>query len=345
MQITLSDKLKDKPNYDVSPFPTGRVSTDHMFMMDYSGEKGWHNSRIIPYAPLDLDPLTNSLHYGQLIFEGMKAYKDPDGRPLLFRPFENAERLNLSAKRLCMPEIDPKITVEAIAKLVEVEKSWIPDDPKSLYIRPFMMAMDPTINVIIPDTYLFAIIVSPFGYLYGGLSPIHILAQENYIRAAKGGTGFAKCAGNYAGAFLAMKEAKEAGYDQVLWLDAVEHKYIEEASTMNVFFLMGDTIVTPAVSDSILSGITRKSIIEILKDWGMKVEERKLSIEEIEGAKEVFCTGTAAVITPIGEITYKGKKMTFNNKQVGELTSKVHDELSGIQRGTRPDTRGWTYKI
>ena len=352
IKVTLSKNLKVKPKYGEEAFPLAKVSTDHMFVMDYSSEKGWYDARIIPFEALSLHPFANSLHYGQLIFEGMKAYKDKSGNALMFRPHENAKRFNISAKRLSMPEIDPNFTVEAISKLIEIEKDWIPNiEGMSLYIRPFMMATEPTLNVIVSDTYQFIVVLSPFGHLYGGLNPLHIVAETNYIRAAKGGTGFAKCAGNYAGAYLVMSQAKKRGFDQVLWLDAAEHKYIEEVSTMNVFFRIGDTVVTPETNDSILSGVTRKSVIQILKDWGMTVEERKLSIDEVAEAhkagqvKEVFCTGTAAVITSIGEITWNDQRMTFNGNQIGELTTKVHDELTGIQLGLRPDTRAWTYKI
>jgi len=352
IKITLSKNLKEKPKYGEEAFPLAKVSTDHMFVMDYSNEKGWYDARLIPFEALNVHPFANSLHYGQLVFEGMKAYKDKFGNALMFRPYENANRLNISAKRLSMPEIDPKSTVKAISKLVEIEKDWIPNiEGMSLYIRPFIMATEPTLNVVVSDSYQFIIVLSPFGHFYGGLNPLHIVAETSYIRAAKGGTGFAKCAGNYAGAYMIMNEAKKLGFDQVLWLDAEEHKYIEEVSTMNVFFRIGDTVITPATSDSILSGITRKSVVEILKDWGMNVEERKLSIEEVAeeykkgNVKEVFCTGTAAVITSIGKITWNNQCMTFNDNKTGELTLKIYDELTGIQLGNRPDTRGWTYKI
>jgi len=351
MEVTLSKNLKVKPKYGEEDFPLATASTDHMFVMDYSSKKGWHDARITPFELLSIHPFANSLHYGQLIFEGMKAYKDKSGNALLFRPYENAQRLNISAKRLSMPEIDPNFTVEAISKLIEIEKDWIPAvEGMSLYIRPFMMATDPTLNVVISDTYQFIIVLSPFAHFYGGLNPLHIAVESNYIRAAKGGTGFAKCAGNYAGAYLAMTEAKKRGFDQVLWLDAIERKYIEEVSTMNVFFRIGDTIVTPKTNDSILNGVTRKSAIEILNDWDIKVEERKLSIDEVAAehkvgnVKEVFCTGTAAVLTSIGKITWNDHCMTFNNNQTGEITKKVSDELTGIQLGIRPDTRGWVYQ-
>ena len=353
IKITVSENRKTKPKFGQEAFPFAKVSTDHMFLMDYSSEKGWYDPRIVPFGMLPIHPFMNGLHYGQSIFEGMKAYKTPDGGALLFRPYENAARLNTSARRMCMPEIDPSFTVEAITKLVQLDKDWIPDIPgMSLYIRPFMMASEPSINVMVPSEYIFAVILSPLGHIYpGGIKPIHLLAEDKYVRAAKSGTGFAKCAGNYAGAMLAMSQAKARGFDQVLWLDGVHRKYIEEASTMNIFFAIENSVVTPELNDSIIAGITRKSISEMLEDWGYTLEERRISIEELSKAhhagkvREVFCTGTATVITPIGEITWGDLKMTFNQKEVGSLTKRVYDELTGIQTGILPDSRGWTVRI
>lgn len=352
IKITHSDSLKTKPRYGEEALPFGTVMTDHMFLINYSGSKGWHDARIVPYAPLSLDPATNCLHYGQLIFEGMKAYKNPEGKVLMFRPYENAKRMNKSAIRMSMPEIDHDIVVNGISKLLELDKDWIPTLPgMSMYIRPFMMSTDPTINVVQCDTYMFLVILSPVGHIYQGLKPIRIVAETEYIRASRGGTGAAKCAGNYAGGFRAMFNAKKRGFDQVLWLDGISNKYIEEASTMNVFFVIDDVVVTPEITDSILDGITRRSVIEIIKDLGIKVEERKLSIDEVASAnssgkvKEVFCSGTAAVITPIGEITWGEQTMSFNNKETGSLTKKICDELTGIQTGILPDKRGWTYTV
>ena len=351
ISVTLSENKKVKPRFGEEAFPFAKVTTDHMFLMDYTRAKGWHDARIVPYEPLALDPFTNALHYGQSIFEGMKAYKTKDGGALLFRPYENAKRFNLSAQRMCMPELDPDIMVGSVVKLLEIEKDWIPAvQGMSLYIRPFMFATEPTINVILPDAYLYMVILSPFGSLYGA-KPVRIAVETEYIRAGRGGTGAAKCAGNYAGAMLAVVEAKKRGFDQVLWLDGTHRKYIEEVSTMNVFFVIDDLVVTPAVSDSILDGVTRKSVVQILKDWGYTVEERQISIDELAEAhahgrvKEVFCTGTAAVITSIGEIAWGDKAMVFHNMQIGDLTKRVYDELTGIQTGICPDTRGWTYQL
>jgi len=352
ISVIKTNAPKQKPDV-TKGLPFGKIFTDHMFMMEYASEKGWYNPRIVPYAPLTLDPATNSLHYGQLIFEGMKAYKTPQGKINLFRPFENANRLNKSAERLCMPEIDPEITVSAISELLKLDSDWIPTQPgTSMYVRPFMMATDCNIYLPPSETYLFMIILSPVGHLYNNeLTPMKILVENEYVRAAKGGTGFAKCAGNYAGAAKAAISAREKGYHQVLWLDAVHRKYIEEVSAMNVFFVIDNIVVTPYSPDSILDGITRNSAIAIIKDWGIPIEERPIAIEELAAAydagkvSEVFCTGTAAVISPIGEIGWKEKQMEFGSGKIGALTQKLYDEMTGIQTGERPDRFGWVYDV
>ena len=352
IEISLTKKPKTKPNFGKDIIPFGKVITDHMFLLDYNNQDNWHNPRISPHKPLELDPAAAVLHYSQTIFEGMKAYKSPTGEVLLFRPYENARRFNISAHRMFMPKIDEEIFVAGVKSLVEADKDWVPDLPgMSLYIRPFMFCTEATINLNYPETFLFSVLASPAGLLTGSFTTTRILVEEEYVRAAPGGTGYAKCGGNYAGAMRAMFDAKSRGYDQVLWLDAIERKYIEEVSAMNIFFVIDGVVVTPAISNTILDGVTRKSVIEILKDWDIPVEERKISIQELAEAHkagkvdEVFSVGTAAVVSPIGEITYSGNAMQFNNNEVGELTQNVYDELTGIQTGLREDTRGWTLKV
>jgi len=350
IDVKLTQNPRTIPEYGKDQVPFGKLFTDHMFLMDYSVDKGWHDARILPYGDILLSPAANSIHYGQSIFEGMKAYKSPGDNVLLFRPFENAARFNASAHRMCMPEIMPEAMVEAVARLVEIDKGWIPKVPgMSLYIRPFMFATEAMVNVTLPETFMFGVLLSPVGSIMGTGEAMRLVAEEEYVRAAPGGTGAAKCAGNYAAAMRAVTQAKAKGYDQVLWLDATHRRYVEEASAMNVFFVMGDTVVTPELTGTILEGITRKSVIDILRGWGWKVEERKLAIDEVvEAAKagsltEAFSAGTAAVIGPIGEITWGDQVVRIGG--VGELTKRVYDELTGIQTGTRPDERAWVYKV
>lgn len=352
IQIELTKKPKQKPDFSKGMVPFGKIISDHMFLMDYNESDKWHSPRIVPHGMLHFDPATTSFHYAQSIFEGMKAYKTKDGEALLFRPYENADRFNKSAYRMYMPQIDQELFVTAISKLVDIEKDWIPTLPgTSLYIRPFMMATEATLNLNFPETFMFCVLLSPVGLLSGSFKPVRILVEEHYVRAAPGGTGFAKCAGNYAGAMRASMEAKDKGYDQVLWLDATTRKNIEEVSAMNVFFIVEGKLVTPAAGDTILDGITRKSVIEIANDWGIKVEERLISIDEIIEAyksgkvQEAFSAGTAAVITPIGTLAYKSTTMVFNEGETGELTKKIFEEITGIQTGAREDNRNWTYKI
>lgn len=346
-----AESLKQKPDFNNLGF--GKYFSDYMFEMDYEEGKGWHNAVIKPYSPISLDPSAMVFHYGQAIFEGMKAYKTKDKKILLFRPIENMLRVNISNDRICIPEIDVDFCVEAVKKLVAIEESWIPTvEGTSLYIRPFIIATDPFLGVRASSTYKFMVILSPVGAYYPeGLNPVKIYVEENYVRAVKGGTGFAKTPGNYAASLKSQIEAKKKGYTQVLWLDGVERKYIEEVGTMNVFFKIGKTIITPSLDGSILPGITRKSSIEVLKSWGLPVEERKISIEEvIEAAKtgelkEVFGTGTAAVISPVGEIIYKGEKISINNGKIGDISKKLYDTITGIQSGELPDEYNWTVEV
>ena len=327
--------------------------TDHMFLMNYDEGKGWHDPRIVPYGPIELDPAAMCLHYGQEVFEGLKAYRTEDGRILLFRPDRNMARLNSSNERLCIPAIDEAFAVEAIKKLVSVDQDWIPTaEGTSLYIRPFIFATEAQVGVHPAQELLFAIILSPVGAYYPeGLNPVKIYVEDKYVRAVRGGMGYTKTGGNYAASLKAQDEAEKVGYTQVLWLDGVERKYIEEVGTMNVFFVIDDEIVTPELQGSILPGVTRMSCIELLKKQGYKVSERRLSIEEVAEAadagklKEAFGSGTAAVISPIGELKWDEKVMTINNGEIGTISQHLYDTLTGIQWGKLPDPYGWTVEV
>ncbi|WP_047151129.1 branched-chain amino acid aminotransferase [Aneurinibacillus tyrosinisolvens] len=352
-QITIekTKKPKEKPNQDHLEF--GHNFTDHMFLMDYTEGKGWHDARILPYAPLSLDPSTMVLHYGQAVFEGLKAYRTEEDKILLFRPNKNMERLNLSNERLSIPPIDGEFIIQAIKELVHIDKDWIPTkEGTSLYIRPFIIATDATLGVHPSHSYLFLVILSPVGAYYPeGIKPVKINVESGYVRAVRGGTGFAKTAGNYASSLKAQEDAEKNGYSQVLWLDGIEQKYIEEVGSMNVFFKINGEVVTPALNGSILNGITRDSIIHLLKEWDIPVIERKVSVEELYGAhvngalEEAFGTGTAAVISPIGELSWMDKKMTINNGEIGELSQKLYDTITGIQNGKIEDKFGWTVEV
>ncbi|NMB34167.1 MAG: branched-chain amino acid aminotransferase [Clostridium sp.] len=349
--IEKTEKPKIKPEPEHLGF--GQFFTDHMFTMDYTEGKGWHDPKIVPYGPISLEPSAMVFHYGQAIFEGMKAYKTANDQILLFRPQNNMERVNVSNDRLCIPPIDVDFAVDACKALVELEKDWIPEaEGTSLYIRPFIIATDPYLGVRASQTYKFMIILSPVGAYYKeGINPVRIYVEPNYVRAVKGGIGFAKTPGNYAASLKAQIDAKNAGYTQVLWLDGIEKKYIEEVGTMNVFFRINDEVITPSLEGSILAGITRMSAIELLKSSGIKVIERKISIKEVYDAheagtlKEAFGTGTAAVISPIGELNWNNKIIKINDGEIGEISSKVYDTITGIQSGKLKDTFGWTVKI
>lgn len=352
IKVERSKNPKAKPT-DETKLGFGSIFTDHMFLMNYDEGEGWNNPRIVPYGPLSLDPAAMILHYGQEVFEGMKAYRAVDGRILLFRPDQNFARLNMSNERLCIPQVDEKFMIEALTKLIQVEKEWVPSlEGTSLYIRPFIISTDPHLGVHPAKHLLLVIILSPVGAYYPeGLNPVKIYVENKYVRAVPGGMGFAKTSGNYAASLKAQDEAEKQAYTQVLWLDGVERKYIEEVGTMNVFFKIDGEVVTPKLQGSILPGITRKSTIEMLKSWGMPVSERRLSIEEIAKAAdngkidEAFGTGTAAVISPIGELKWGDKKMIFNNGEIGPVSQKLYDSLTALQWGKAPDTFGWTYEI
>ena len=343
---------KQKPT-DQSKLGFGKIFTDHMFVMEYTAGKGWHDPRIEPYAPISLDPSAMIFHYGQGIFEGLKAYKTKDGRVLLFRPEKNIARANVSNERLSIPPLDEDFVLEALKALIDFEKDWIPTAPgTSLYIRPFIIATDANLGVKPSSSYLFMIILSPVGAYYPeGLNPVKIFVEDDYVRAVKGGIGFAKTPGNYAASIRAQVKAAQMNYTQVLWLDGIEKKYVEEVGTMNVFFKINGEVVTPALNGSILAGVTRDSTIALLKSWGVPVTERKLSIQEVYEAhdkgvlEEVFGTGTAAVISPVGELDWEGNVIKINNGEIGELSQKIYDAITAIQYGEAPDTMGWTVEV
>ncbi len=351
IKVTKTTAPKEKPPVDSLGF--GVYFTDHMFVMDYTEGKGWHDPQIVPYGSVALDPSCMVFHYGQSVFEGLKAYKADDGGVLLFRPHSNMKRINISNDRLCIPQIDEEFAVEAIKELVKIDRDWIPEGKgTALYIRPFIFATDPQVGVHPAKTYKFFVILSPVGAYYKeGLNPVKIYVEDQYVRAVRGGIGFAKTAGNYAASLKAQAVAEEKGYTQVLWLDGVEKKYIEEVGTMNVFFKINGTVITPALNGSILAGITRDSSIAILKSWGVPVEERRLSIAEVYEAydngtlEEVFGTGTAAVISPVGELCWEGRKIEINNGEIGPLSQKLYDTITGLQSGKLEDTFGYTVRL
>ena len=351
ISITKTTCPKEKP--DSSTLGFGKIFTDHMFMMDYNSEKGWYNARIIPFAPIPLHPASTVLHYGSEIFEGLKAYRRADGTVQLFRPIENIRRLNNSAERLCLPQIPEEDALEALTTFVQCEQDWTPSAPgTSLYLRPFLYGNDETLGVHAVHNATFVIIASPVGSYYKeGINPVKIMIEDQDVRAVRGGTGYAKCGGNYAASNRAGKRAEEQGYSQVLWLDGVERKYIEEVGAMNVMFKIAGEIVTPMLTGSILPGITRKSCIEVLKNEGYTVHERLLSIDELKAAmengtlEEAWGCGTAAVVSPIGELFYQGVHYPVNNGQIGEVTQHLYDTLTGIQWGRIEDTFGWTMPL
>lgn len=349
MQLTLTrtETLKPKPDSDKLGF--GTLFTDYMLTMDYVAEKGWHSAAIEPYAPFAIDPATMFLHYGQGVFEGLKAYHTDSGSIQLFRPDENFKRMNRSCRRMCMPELDPDFALESLKQLVAVEKEWVPQAPgTSLYIRPTMIATDPFLGVRASHTYRYFVILSPVGAYYPeGFNPIKILVTKDYVRAVRGGVGEAKTPGNYASSLLAGQQAHEEGYTQVLWLDGVEQKYLEEVGAMNIFFVIDDEIVTPELNGSILPGITRKSVIELAQKWGDQISERRISIDELISAndqgrlQEAFGAGTAAVISPVGEIKYGDKVVTIAEGKVGPVAQKYYDAITDIQYGKAEDPMGW----
>ena len=351
IKITKAAVLKEKP--DSSTLGFGKIFTDHMFMMDWNSEKGWYNARIVPFGRIDIHPASTVLHYGSEIFEGLKAYRRKDGKVQMFRPIENIRRMNRSAERLCLPEIPEDLAMQVLTTFVELEQDWTPSaEGTSLYLRPFMFGNDESLGVHAVHNATYVIIASPVGSYYAeGINPVKIMIEDQDVRAVRGGTGYAKCGGNYAASNRAGERASQQGYSQVLWLDGVERKYIEEVGAMNVMFKISGKIVTPMLSGSILPGITRMSCIEVLKSKGFEVEERLLSIDELAAAmengtlEEAWGCGTAAVVSPIGELCYRGVKYPVNNGEIGEVTQSLYDTLTGIQWGKLDDTFGWIKQI
>lgn len=336
-----------------NPLTFGTIFTDHMFTMDYEEGKGWVNPSIMPYAPLQLEPSCMVFHYGQEMFEGLKAYKSDDGRILLFRPDRNAQRANNTNKRICIPTIPEEDFIQAIKTIVKLEEAWIPTKPgTSLYIRPFIIATDPFLGVRASSTYKFIIILSPVGAYYPeGLNPVKIWIEDEYVRAVCGGLGEAKAGANYVASLKAQVKAHEAGYSQVLWLDGVERKYIEEVGAMNIFFKINGTVVTPKLTGSILPGVTRESCIDLCKSWGYTVEERRISAKELFDAavdgslEEAWGTGTAAVISPVGHLREGDTDVTIKNGGIGELSQRLYDTITAIQLGKIEGPKGWSVEV
>jgi branched-chain amino acid aminotransferase len=346
------EKMKAKPS-DESKLGFGKIFTDHFFTMQYHEDRGWYNAMIEPYRLLSLEPTAMCLHYGQEIFEGLKAYRGKDDQIFLFRPYENIKRMNASAERLCMPKVDPELFMDALKKLLLIEKDWIPRTRgASLYIRPTMIATEAALGVHNANEYLFFIVVGPVGVYYPqGFSPTSMYVTDDYVRAVRGGIGNIKAAGNYAASLLASKVAMDKGFTQVLWLDAIERKYIEEVGTSNVFFLIGDELITPPLGGSILPGVTRNSIIQIARSWNVSVSERPVSMDEILDTssngtlKEAFASGTAAIVSPIGKISYRERAIIINEGKTGNLTEKLYNEILKIQYGEKDDPFGWRVPV
>ncbi|MFA5561076.1 MAG: branched-chain amino acid aminotransferase [Eubacteriales bacterium] len=352
ISITKATQPKPRPT-DETRLGFGRLFTDHMFMMNYSSEQGWHDARIVPFDYIPVYPASTVFHYGTEIFEGMKAYRTKEGRVQMFRPLENVRRMNISAERLCLPQLDEAFALHALETLITLEQDWVPRlEGTSLYIRPFMYGDDPHLGVHAVECATFVIICSPVGAYYPeGMNPVKIAIESEDVRAVRGGTGYTKCGGNYAASLRAGQRAQKMGYTQVLWLDGVERKYIEEVGSMNVMFKIGGEIVTPALTGSVLPGITRKSCIALLREWGYTVTERLISIDELKQAaddgrlEEAWGTGTAAVVSPIGQLFYLDETHTINHNQIGPVTQRLYDQLTAIQWGKVPDTHGWCHPV
>lgn len=352
IRIEKTTTPKELPGAD-NPLKFGTIFTDHMFLMNYETGRGWFDSRIVPYQSLSLEPSAMVFHYGQEMFEGLKAYKAADGRTLLFRPNKNIERANRSNRRLCIPEIPEEDFLQALKAIVKMDEAWIPTkEGTSLYIRPFVIATDPFLGVRPADSYLFVIILSPVGAYYPeGLNPVKIWIEDEYVRAVRGGIGEAKTGGNYVASLRSQVKAHEEGYSQVLWLDGVHRKYIEEVGAMNIFFKINGTIVTPKLNGSILPGVTRDSVLELCRAWGLPVKETKISIDDIYEAhskgllEEVFGTGTAAVISPVGQLRWEDHIMQVQDGGIGPVSQKLYDTLTGIQLGKIEDQNHWTVEV
>ena len=351
--IRITRTTAPKPKTKEGDLGFGHVFTDHMFLMDYEDEKGWYDPRVEPYGPLALDPATAVLHYGQGLFEGLKAFRGRDGRIRLFRPQKHAERLNTTARRMCIPTLEADLILKSWTTLVNVDRDWVPASVgHSLYLRPTIVASEPFLGVRPAKRYLYFVILSPVGAYYPeGINPVKIKVIDKYVRAVPGGVGQAKTAANYAASLYAAEEAKHEGFTQVLWLDGVHRQYIEEVGTSNIMLRIGDEVITPPLGGTILAGVTRDSALTLLRDWGVRVAERAISIEEVREAaqrgtlREVWATGTAAVISPVGELAYRGERIVVNGGKIGELAQRLYDAIVAIQYATAPDARGWTVVV
>jgi len=355
LEVTLlkasAEQMKAKPDQDNLGF--GQFFTDHMFMMRWNRQQGWHDAVIQPYQSFALEPAAMVFHYGQAIFEGMKAYRGKDNQIFLFRPSDNLARMNQSALRMCMPRFPQARVLQALRAMVYLDQEWVPGTPgATLYIRPTMIATEPMLGLRPAQEYLFFIISCPVGAYYPeGFNPTRIYVEDKYVRAVPGGVGNAKTAGNYAASVKAQVEAQEKGYTQVLWLDAVERRYIEEVGTSNIFFLIDDELITPPLEGTILPGITRDSVLQLARDWGYKVSERRLTINEVFAAgaagtlRESFGTGTAAVIAPVGELCYRNQTLQINDGKAGPLAQRLYQELQAIQFGTQQDPHNWRVRV
>lgn len=354
LDIKIQKTTTPKAKPDENRLGFGNHYTDHMFVMDYTEGQGWHSARIEPYHALSLDPAAMVFHYAQESFEGLKAYRTKEGKVQLFRPEKNGERLQSTHERLCIPTIPVEDFVQAVKALVDVDRDWVPSaEGTSLYLRPFTIATEAHLGVKPSDSYQFLVIASPSGAYYEeGLNPVKIYVEDEYVRATPGGTGFIKCGGNYAASLAGQMKAHEMGYSQVLWLDGIERKYVEEVGSMNCFFKINGVIRTAPCVGTVLPGITRMSCIELLRDWGYTVDcETRLSIEEVMQAartghlEEVFGTGTAAVVSPVGQLYYEGETAVIGGGKIGEVTQRLYDTLTGIQWGTVADEKGWVVPV
>ena len=351
IRITKAPTLKKKPKNSELGF--GIIFTDHMFVANFQEEKGWYDPRVEPYAPLPLDPAAAVLHYAQAVFDGLKAFRGVDGKLRLFRPQKHVERLNNSARRMCIPPLDPDLALQSIVTVVQTDGEWVPRMlGTSLYIRPTIIASEAFLGVRPARSYVYFVILSPVGAYYPeGMAPVKIRVEERYVRAVEGGLGGAKTGANYAASLMAGEDAKHQGFTQVLWLDGVHRRYIDEVGTMNIMVKIGDEVITPPLTGTVLPGVTRDSVLTLLRDWGLRASERQVGIDEVMAAHragtltEVWGTGTAAVISPVGELAYKGEKMVINGGKIGPLTQRLYDAIVGIQYGQAPDPHGWTVEV
>ena len=351
--IRIVKAVTRKPKPKDSALGFGTIFTDHMFVADFQEEKGWYDPRVEPYGPIPLDPAAAVLHYAQAIFDGLKAFRGEDGKVRLFRPQKHVQRMNHSAAQMCIPPLDPELALRSLVTLVGIERDWVPKTVgTSLYVRPTIIASEAFLGVRPAKSYIYFVILSPVGAYYPeGMAPVKIRVEEKHVRAVEGGLGSAKTGANYAASLMAGEEAKHEGFTQVLWLDGVHRKYIDEVGTMNIMVKIAGEVITPPLGGTILPGVTRDSALTLLRNWGAKVSERQISIDDVVAAhkagtlEEVFGTGTAAVISPVGELAYKGHRMVVGGGKIGPTTQKLYDAIVGIQYGTAPDTHGWTLEV